>query len=421
MKFVEKVSSRGVKQFAAIFGLLLALPGFLIGFGVLCVTLILVVDDDSNAVTGGLLGFGVVAVTLGTGVTLFWHSIASLEKKVSQPLNLLSPWGFFGVFAAYIFAGSLLFQSDVLMGLLFPPTIIIIAAIPPLFAVSFFMRRKPNGITWRKGAIVFTVTATMSLIFMVVVEGLLLVIWSVSAFNPFVATVQALDYSGNLFDKNLALILTRQNIGIFIHFVVIIPLVGNFIKALVTLPFLSQLSQRESFLLGAIAGAGYATLEAIILIYFGIDWWIWILIFVAIGSAIHPLGAGLLALAWRDLLKVGAGAWPKWLANFGLAGTLHILWNLGFFTLGSTQPILRNWVLLGITNIALFGLGVMSLWGGWSLGHQLIDVEKQSMDRQGITDPLSLTDNGIAVWAVTCLLGIVPVGYIFLQILKKTI
>ena len=84
MKLTVKVLPRGYKQLAAILGLLLTLPGLLIGFGSLCLILILVMDGDSGIVTAGLLGFGAVALMLGTGVTLFWHSIASLERKVSN-------------------------------------------------------------------------------------------------------------------------------------------------------------------------------------------------------------------------------------------------------------------------------------------------------------------------------------------------
>jgi hypothetical protein len=418
MKLIVEVLPRGFKQFAAIIGLLLALPGLLVGFGFLCLTLILVVNGDSDAVIAGLWGFGLAALTLGTGVTLFWHSIASLEKKVSKPLGLLSPWGFVGIFVAYIVVENIFFQSDVFMRLLFPPTLIIIAAIPPLFAVSLFMNRKPDAITWRKGATVFIVTTTISLIFVLVVEGLLMVIWSMSTFNPFEAMVHILDYSSNLFNQNLVLILTRQNIGAFIHFVIIIPLVGALIKPFAALPFLGQLSRRESFLLGAIAGAGYTTLETIILISLDVDWWIRTLTIVAVGSAIHPLGAGLVTLAWRDLFKGEADSWPKWLARFGFAAALSMLWNLGFFTLVSTQPVFGNWLLLGVTNIALLGLGVVFLWQGWSFGQKLIDLEKQPIKRQSIAGPLPVTDYGIAVWAVACLLGIVPAGYVLLQFLK---
>ena len=137
----------------------------------------------------------------------------------------------------------------------------------------------------------------------------------------------------NLFEalagRDVATALTSGGfIYIFIQVALVAPLAEEFAKPLITLPLLKYAPKREAFLLGAMAGAGFAALEN--MLYAGFGFYFWAVFCWYAPRLCHPsLGAGLVALGWRDLLNGEENAGRNFIARFGLAVGMHALWNGG--------------------------------------------------------------------------------------------
>lgn len=405
-------------------GFLLALPGMLVAFGLLCITLILAIDGDPEAIAAGLVGFSLGAVTLGAGGAAGWHGLRLLQKQPSKPIYLPPIWLPAGIFALLIMVGLFISENNVAPGLLFPPILLVAAALPPLLAVLWFARQKAGGLTWRRGLLALAGGATIGVVVALVLEILFPAIILALVFglsDIVIDQVEAL-FSA-LAGENIAAALTNPGfIYIFIQVALIAPVAEELAKPLVTLPLLGRLSRRDAFLVGAMAGAGFAALENIIYAGFGLPFWAGILLIRAMGGAIHPLGSGLVALGWHDVLSGQANGWLRWLTRFGLAAGMHALWNGGsllVITLAGAQffgqlPPEINVLGLsaaGTTLALLIVLGLAALW----LGHTTANAG------QAASSPLSFTvsNRAVAIWALACLVAIVPAGITSLQLLVR--
>jgi len=198
----------------------------------------------------------------------------------------------------------------------------------------------------------------------------------------------------------------------------------------VMLPLSGRLARREAFLVAAMAGAGFAALENVIYTSFGAYLWAGVLALRALGGAIHPLGAGLVGLSWRDVLNGERDAWRQGLARFGLAVGMHALWNGGSlivvvlggaqFAEGGKVPSEVN--ILGVTAAGtmlalLIVLGLAALWLGRATAQRAqsaIALEPGPPEAE-----FMLTDRAIAIWAFVCLVAIVPVGVTALRLLLR--
>lgn len=421
-----KVMPRWFKQTIAIAGLVLALPGFFIGLGLFCLTLILIINSDSGAIYAGLIGFTLILLTAGTGGTTFWHSIASLNGKVSKSLRLPPLWGLMGIFVLCFATGLIIYQGDIVTGLFLPPILLVAIAAPPLMAVIWFTGYQ-LGSTWRRGIIAFAGAATLSLIIFIMLQFIILVTISMLNSNPAEAIIDTvgLVFEG-FFERNgISRMLNQRFAYIFVQLTIIIPLIGVLAKPLVTLPLVGQLSRRETFLLGAIAGAGFALVENMLYVAYELRVWPWILLVQALGSAIHPLGSGLAALGLREIVRGKSNAWSNWLAYFGIATALHSLWSLGFLLVifGNRLFLLGGFAfttfrLGGLFIVALIGLGVGALLAGRSIGQRL-GKASDTMDNELAANRLPLVYRGIAIWAFVSLIALLPIGIIGLQSLLR--
>lgn len=427
---ITRQMTRRSKQAIAIAGLLLALPGVLMAFGFFCITLFLALDGDNEAVSVGLVTFTLMAVTAGAGGVTAWHSLCSLQGKSSQPLVLPPIWLLAAVFGLVMAIGLFVSENNFATGLFFPPLLLAAAALPPLMAISWFAQQKVDRLTWRRGLVAFAGGATLGIFIALILEILLPTVILALVFGLSELVIDRLE---TLFEalagKDIGAALTSPGfIYLFIQVAIIAPLAEELAKPLVTLPLLGRLSRREAFLIGALAGAGFAALENMLYAGFGFSFWAGILIVRALGGAIHPLGTGLVALGWRGVMQGKANAWADWLVNFGLAAGLHALWNGGsalVITLAGAQffgelPPEINVLGLsaaGTTLALLMVLGLAALWIGRNLGQETPGVESQA----GSPTDLSfiLSDRAVAIWALACLAAIVPAGIAGLQILVR--
>ena len=202
-----------------------------------------------------------------------------------------------------------------------------------------------------------------------------------------------------------------------VQLAVVAPLAEEFVKPLITLPLLKRLeSPRDALLVGAIAGAGFAAFEDAVFAGFGLRIWAGILLVRALGAAIHPLGGGLTALSWHDLLHRRPGAGRRWLARYGLAVGIHALWNggsllvltlIGANFFGTPPPEVD---VLGVTAggilLALLAVEGAAVWvGARALVRRFLPAEVVLPEREGMP-----VEQAIAVWAMVCLLVLAPAG-----------
>lgn len=412
MIFLPQRLSKQLKRMMAVAGLLLALPGLPVGFGFFCLTLLLALDNEVEAILVGMIGLTLTAVTTGTGGTLFWHSLASARGKISGQLSLPPARKLIGTFWLYLTFGLIIFQSRILAGLFFPPTILVAAALSPLFAVTWFGKGYFDRLSYRQSLIAFTGAATVGLFIGCALVMLLAIMTSVL-------------FSGATLDSTIAALMGRANEAqfnpywstyLFLQITLIYPFMIEFVKPLITLPLLSHLSRRETFLLGAIAGAGFAALETVILTGIGFQIWGWLLIWQFLSSAVHPLGAGLTTLGWSDVLKGQRGGGVSLLAGFGVAMTMQAIRNMGFLALiglASDERFANIDPVVGLITLAFCGgLGLVALWAGRSMAQQI--------ELTGNVEPMPGRSNqAMAIWAVACLVTILSVGVVGVQFLLR--
>ena len=435
MTLLTSPMPKSTKTAILVAGLVLLLPGALIAFANLCIMPFLILSSRSGALSAGTAGFVLLMLSLGAGGAVTWHAAQSLAGKPSKPLHLPRAWIIAGIFGLCLVVGIVSRANDTLAAFIFPPTLLITAAIPPLFAVSWFAHpstslRTPDGLTFRRGMVAFAGGATVSVLIALVLEILLpLVVLSLVLNVSNVAMRSVQNLLSDLAGQQIARAVTNPGfILAFIQLAIIAPIAEEIAKPLVTLQLIGRLARRDAFLVAAMAGAGFAALENVIYTSFGAYLWAGVLALRALGGAIHPLGAGLVGLSWRDILNGERDAWRHGLVRLGLAVGMHALWNggslivvvLGGAQFFGTRPAEIN--LLGLsaagTMLALLiVLGLGALWLGRATAQRAeaeIACEPESREEEFI-----VSDRAVAIWAFVCLVAIVPVGVAALRTMIK--
>jgi RsiW-degrading membrane proteinase PrsW (M82 family) len=335
-----------------------------------------------------------------------------------------------GIFGLLVTVGLFVSSSNFMSGLLLPPILLAAAALPPLLAVSWFTRQPAKGLTWRRASLAFAGGATLGVLGALALEIVFPAIVLVLVFNlAEIATRSVEELFKALAGENIAAAVTSPGfIYILIQVAIIAPVAEELAKPLATLAVIGRLSRRDAFLVGAMTGAGFAAVENVLYAGFGFHFWAGILVVRALGGAVHPLGSGLVALGWRDVLRGEPKAWRNWLARFGVAAGMHALWNGGsllVITLAGAQffgELPSEIDVLGLstagTTLALLViLGLVALWLGGSVAQNM--ELTGGRDQQPVTTDFTLSDRSIAIWALTCLVAIVPAGITGLQLLMR--
>jgi RsiW-degrading membrane proteinase PrsW (M82 family) len=438
MKSATGPTPTWLKSTATLAGVMLVVPGMFLMIGYLCFTPLAVTSGDRDALGVGLVSFTLMTVTLGAGGILLWHGFRSSQGKPSALLRLPPAWLMSAIFGLFVTVGFFVYQNNLAAGFFFPPILFIAAALPPLLAVAWFMQQRVEGLTWRRGSVAFVGGATVGVAIAVTLEILLPVI--VLALVLGLGDVVSRNV-GRLLDalagRNIAAALTNPGfIYVFLQLAVIAPLAEEFAKPLVTLPLIGRLSRREAFLVAAMAGAGFAALENVLYAEFGSYFWAGILLVRALGGAIHPLGAGLVGLGWRDVLNGEPNAWRNALGRFGLAAGMHAIWNGGSLLLitlagaqffGKLPPEINvlGFSAAGTTLALLIVLGLAALWLGRAIvqrtGPVVTEVEHLRLRAVQVSAEIqfAISDRAVAIWALACLAAIVPAGITGLRLLVR--
>jgi RsiW-degrading membrane proteinase PrsW (M82 family) len=345
-----------------------------------------------------------------------------------------------GGFVLALATGLGLWQAGALAPLLSPWFIVTAAALPPLAAVVWMVDGRPGWLTWRRAGVAFSAGATVSVLLAIVLEilGPYTILWLLLDLGePVLDAIEGL--LDLLAGGEVAHALTSPGfLAALFGLALVAPLAEEFTKPLVVLPLLagtethpaSRLeSRRDVFLLGAAAGAGFAALENVIYALVGGRYWGGILVVRALGAAVHPLGAGLTALAWHAVLKRDRASRKKpgfWIGCVGLAVGQHALWNGGLAlwvalsgaTFFGPEPWEANvmGVTIAVGLLALIALEGAALWMGARVLSRQLDpgLHKATRPPAGEAVP---TERAIALWAVVCLLVLLPVGLAALQVL----
>lgn len=429
MKLFTGPLSNQTKSIILLAGLLLMLPGVPAALGYLCIVPFVILSSPYEGLSLGSFSFFFLMLTLGAGGVVAWHAFQSLRGKPSRALRLPPVWIIAGLFGLSIVVGVVIRSSNLLAGLIFPPTLLIVATIPPLFAVSWFAHPRTDGLTFRRAIVAFAGGATVSVFIAIVLEILLPFIVVSLVFNLSNLVVRSIQtLLSDLAGQQIARALTSPGfIFAFIQVAVIAPIAEEIAKPLVTLPLIGRLSRREAFLVAAMAGAGFAAIENVVYTSFGAYLWSGILILRALGGAIHPLGAGLVGLSWRDILNGERNAWRDGLARFGIAVGMHALWNGGtlivitlagaqFFGALPPRISILGLSAAGTTLALLIVLGLAALW----LGRTIVQRTQLPAETEIESEmQFVLSDRAIAIWALACLVAIVPVGVTALRLLLR--
>ncbi len=420
--------SRRTTSLIHVGGLLLFLVGLPIALGYVCALLFSLTSRDSNSAIAPTVALTFTLLTLGAGTIVFRHSARALNNQPSAVMTLPPIITLIGAFALLLIGGAIITTARFVPAFFLPPIIVSAAALPPLIAVAWFAAHHLDGVTWRRGIVAFFGGATMSVALAIILELALpiFVLALVSAaFNAVSRYLQS--FLDALAGANIANALTSPGfILLFVQLAIIAPVVEEFVKPLLTLPLLRQLARRDAFLLGALAGAGFAAVENIVYTNFGFALWSGVLLLRAIGCAIHPFGAGMVAVGWRAVLLREPQARKKWLMRFGAACGMHALWNGGSLLIltlagaqffGRAQPTfdLLGLSITGILLAFLIVLGLTTLWLGRAVANErsLLTLSTREVGE------FDLSDRAIAVWAVACLVVIVPLGVTALQLVLK--
>jgi RsiW-degrading membrane proteinase PrsW (M82 family) len=403
---------------AVLTGVFLLLSGLAATCGYLGLPMVLPSDDlltpqlgQMAAVFLGLVGGGLALV----------HGTASLRGRPSRPLLLPPPVFAWLVFAVVLGLGNLLLIQEISVEFIFPFLFALGAALPTLAVLAFAFRRLGFPLTWRQGALAFVSGCTVSVVIAILLEGVL----------PYLAylLVEPLGYLAYSFldlfspggDGFLERLFMSPMLVFFLLFVALqAPIPEEFAKAIGPGLFGRRIrSEGQAFAVGLASGAGFAILEN--MLYEGLyaQWsgWSWsgITLLRGIGSVLHPLGTGIIALAlFRERQRQ-----PGWLKRLGkaflLSVGLHTLWNGGFepfvFLTGletyssPTQSIsLYGQVVQGLLVVFLVLLSA----GMWWLLRGYVKQLGAGVEIEYL--PPAFSRRHLAGWALACALVVIPIG-----------
>ena len=377
-----------------------------------------------------------LAIGMGCGGFMLFQAF---NKRPTKALRLPPLWAMVGGFALALATGIGLSRVESLVPLLGPWFVLTAAALPPLAAVAWIVDHRPGWLTRRRAGVAFSVGATGSVllaIFLEIVAPLAFVWLLLDLGDPLLDAFERL--LNLLAGGEVARALTSP--GFFIalfQLAIVAPLVEEFAKSLAVVPLLRGFlpdaggaSRRNVFLLGAAAGAGFAAVENAIYALFSARYWSGVLLVRALGAAVHPLGAGLAALAWHAWLHRKSGIDRRWLWGFPLAAGQHALWNGGivlWITLSGTAffgTAPQETDVMGVTIaaglLALLALEGMGLWIVAREVSRRLDpawtTSEEGGDHVAIQTPSLSTERAVALWAVVCLVVLLPVGLAALRI-----
>jgi hypothetical protein len=369
---------------------------------------------------GSLLGVGIAC--LGGGLAFVFHLSRSLRGVPSNPVVFPAPWWFVSAVPVLVAIGEAEILGRTGSGLLFAATIIAGSAMAEAAVLAYLVRQTGPGSTWRRMVLCAAAGATLSIPAVLIVGGVvpgIVVALAATLRDLGAALLRDLVFSrttqevGRLFfsDKGLFAVATIA---------IAAPIAEEFLKPLGVIILGRYVrSPGEAFLLGASCGAGFAIVEN--LFYESVLHPVWggIVFIRSIGAALHPMGAGLMALGWYGVFHGHPSAWRRLGVLYLVAMTQHWLWNMASvaFVLSLGPTISSGKFTINIIGIAVeivlllyfLGQGAAMLVAMRYVGRLVAPVPA------GAPVPLLVpvrlaTPRGIALAATASLIILMPLG-----------
>ncbi len=356
----------------------------------------------------------------GGGATAYAAFRSLLGRRIGS-VRLPPPWALAGGFVLALAAGLGLWQAGISTAFLMPLFVAAAAALGPLAVASWILRsggKEVKAVTTPRGLAALGLGATASTVLALMLNTLLggaalLLVIGVSD--------QALDLVVDLLDALAGGLGKELASPVFllglVEAAVLAPLVEELVKPLPLLPVLKRLpTARDALLLGVLAGAGFAAVENLLYAASFGDDWSGVLVTRLLGSALHPFGAGLMAVAWWHVRRGEPGAAARWGRYYGLAVGAHALWNGTCVVAAAVAGAwFQGWEvdLLGVTEgavllalLAVEGIGLLAALRAIARRFQPAD----EVDDKAVLLPGLPTERAIAVWGLICLVVLLPVG-----------
>ena len=414
---------------AVITGIMLMLSGVAAAVGYLGLPVILPFEDALSYELGNI-----AALYLGLfgGALAVYHGMGSITGRASSIFKLPSFYVFWIVLALILGLGNLILNQAILVDYLFPPLFVLGAALSTFAVLAWAFRPMGWPLTWRQAALAFVCGSTLSVAVAILLEGILpyLAYVLIEPLGFMAEEFADLGWGASGFVERF---FASPLILVYLIFTAFqAPLPEEFAKAL-GIPMFGRAritNERQAFAIGLASGAGFAILENMLYegLYAHYNGWSWggITLLRSIGSVLHPIGTGIIALGWFRARESGVGALLK---AYLLAVLLHTLWNGGFEPLvyltgldyyAGTGPSLSFY---GETlNVLLVGYLVLLSAGLWWLLRRIVTGLSQSVeaDIAFSTDtstslstdlsPALVSRRAIGAWALACAAIIIPIG-----------
>lgn len=357
---------------------------------------------------------------LGCGTLAIVHGFGSLLHWTSAKFRLPPSYFFWIVFGLVLGLGNVLLNNKTALEYIFPFVFLLGAALPTLAVLAQGNRKLGGAATWRQVALMFVAGSTLSIFSAIVLESILpsLAYLLLAPFGALAEGFSTLSFGAPGFIER---IFFSPMIVVFLIFTAIqAPIPEEFAKALGPALMGKRIqNERQAFLIGLAAGAGFAILEN--MLYEGIyaQWngWSWggITLLRGFGSILHPLCTGIIALAFFRARNNGKG----WLATVGpayaLSVGLHTLWNGGFESLTYLTGLdyfmgegpsfsLYGASVQGILILFLFGLSL----GLWLYFNRILNRLGQGLEIE--LAPILISRRALTGIALAALAVLVPIG-----------
>ncbi|HEU0295269.1 MAG TPA: PrsW family glutamic-type intramembrane protease [Anaerolineales bacterium] len=407
---------------AVVTGILLMLSGIAAVVGYLGLPFLLPFDDALSYELGNI-----AALYLGLfgGALAVYHGVSSITGRTSSLFRLPSFYIFWILLALVLGLGNLVLNEKIATEYLFPPLFVLGAALSTFAVLAWAFRTLGWPLTWRQTALAFVCGSTLSIVVAIILEGVLpyFAYLLISPLGFMAEEFADLGWGASGFVERL---FASPLILVYLIFTAVqAPLPEEFAKAL-GIPMFGRAritNERQAFAIGLASGAGFAILENMLYegLYAQHSGWSWggITLLRSIGSVLHPLGTGILALGWFRMKEAGIG---QLLKAYLLAVLLHTFWNGGFEPLvyltgldyyAGAGPSLSFY---GETlNILLIGYLVLLSAALWWLLRRIVTGLAQNVQAASTTlsmdlSPALISRRAIATWAVACAAIIIPIG-----------
>jgi len=268
---------------------------------------------------------GYMLLLLAVAAWAFLRPSGEVRATAGPPVPVLV-----GAFVLVLLVGELAWNGD--DSTQFAIAFLLGAALPPFIALAAALRRLQTSIRWRLLIGAVAVGTTLSTNLAIALEIVLpsLVAALVLPVRDLVSDLLRADSLEELlFNPGLVIV--------FIEVAIVAPLAEELTKPLGVLVLGRWIrSRREAFLVGMAGGVGFAVLENMFYegVWYGHEW-LAVTATRGIGGALHPLGAGVIALAIYDL-RHGRGGWGRLGGAYALAVAVHMAWNGGLVMLYAT-------------------------------------------------------------------------------------